>query len=97
VVVYGRTVTLSPTQHHQVELAVASVHQVSGIPEFVELGVLEPLGWVAPVRLHQVLHVLDVNAVFCEYPVQLANQIGQAELAAAAPIGILVHHRSIHV
>jgi len=97
VVVYGRTVTLTPAQHHQVELAVARVHQVPGVPELVELGVLEPLGRIAPVRLHQVLHVLDVDAVLGKHPVQLADQIGQPELAAAAPVSVLPHHRPVHV
>lgn len=95
VIVYGRTVALAPAQHHQVELAVARVHQVPRVPEFVELGVFEPLGRVAPVRLHQVLHVLYVDAVLGEHPVQLVDQVRQPELAvtATAPAS----HRAVHV
>lgn len=88
-VVYGRPVALAPAQHHQVELAVARVHQVPGVPELVELGVLEPLGRVAAVRLHQVLHVLDVHAVLREHPVQLVHQVAEPEpgRVPAAPTG----------
>lgn len=97
VIVYGRTVALAPAQHHKVELAVARIHQVPGIPEFVELGVLEPFGRIAPVRLHQVLHVLNVDAVLGKHPVQLVDQIGQPELAAAAPVNVRLHHRPVNV
>lgn len=97
VVVYGRTVALTPAQHHQVELAVASVHQVPGVPELVELGVLEPFGRVAAVRLHQVLHVLDVNAVLGEHPVQFADQIGQPELAVVTSVAAPAGDGPVHV
>lgn len=96
VVVYGRPVGLAPTQHHQVELAVARVYQVPGVPELVELCVLKPLGRVALVRLHQVLHVLNVDAILREHPVQFVHQVAQPELGRVT-IAAAASHRPVHV
>lgn len=48
------------------------------VPVAIELGELPPLLGIAPVRGHEVLHVVDVHVVGLEGPVQLVDELPQA-------------------
>lgn len=69
--------SFTPTENHQIKFSVSLIHKISGIPVLVELGVHSPLGGVALVGFHDGLHLLYIDLIAGEEPVQDADQIRQ--------------------
>lgn len=77
VVVDAAALSLVPAQHHQVELAVTYIHQVTCVSVRVKLGELLPLGGLAGVGGHESLHVLHADVVVGEHLVQALDEFLQ--------------------
>lgn len=75
VVVDTTAVALSPTQDHEVELPIALIYQISGVPEWVEFGKLHPLLRVAVICFHYILYLVHIDIVTLKDLMQHLNQI----------------------
>jgi len=81
--------TFAPAEDQQIELSVASIHQVPGVRITIELGVLAPLPRIGLVGQHQVIHHLDVDVVGLELPVKGGHQVRQGVHRGSVLQGLL--------
>jgi len=76
-VVHRGAVSFAPAQNQQIELSIASIHEIPRVGVTIELGIFAPLPRIGLVAEHKVIHHLDVNIVGLEFPVKGGDQVRQ--------------------